>query len=750
METCGLERGGTGINFLSRDKPLFNIWSYTPNQQIHNCLNARTAWGICADSSGRMWVCTEGGGINLFEEGVRTHIYTQESGELQDNRVLTAFQDSQKNIWFGFHRGPLHYKDEWDIFHPFPLEKDDNLNIRALYEDERQQLWVGSQHGVHIVNLKKKKEIRHYDTENSALPENLVRSIVEDKEHRIWIGTFGRGIGVYTSDMQEIASLNTWKGFCSNRIEHLFKDSKNRIWVATSAGAVLIETSDLSKYQVFGRKGGLANSHVQAITEDAFGNIWLSTNMGISMISQDLNQVSNYFYTDGIPLGEFTSGSVTQDAKGNIYFGSNDGVCYFNPLYVAQERSVPSVIFTGLKIEDSLFTDNAEREWPLTGEDKINISHRQNTFSISFNVQDYSLNGRVEYAYRLKGMNETWYTLGKANVVTFRNLPHGDYALQVRARLHNQEWPSEVSALSFTINPPLWKSWWAMILYALLLGGIVVYQVRSYKRKMEWESNYQVEKQSREREQQINDERLRFFTNITHELRTPLTLILGPLEDLKKDTALSKIHVQKVSIIHRSAVRLLKLINQILEFRKTETQNKKLLISRADLSAFVYEIGLKYQNLNPNPGVNFHIDIKEKNLFLHFDKEVVTMILDNLISNAVKYTPEGDITLCLEKESEEKTAIRITDTGYGISEEAIPHIFERYYQEGSDYQASGTGIGLSLVKNLVDLHGGDIRVESTLGKGSVFILTLPTYHAYPGVLHVEEETAEISIKDEET
>lgn len=730
---------GTGINFVSHNKSLFNVWSYTPNQKIHNCLNARAAWGICADSSDKTWVCTEGGGINLFDEGVRTHVFSKESGELQDNRALTAYQDSQGILWFGFYRGPLYYKDKKNSFHPFPLEDADNLNIRTLYEDDKQQLWIGSQHGVHVVNLNNKSEILNYNTDNSLIPENLVRSLAQDKEHRIWIGTFGRGVGVYSSDMQLIESLNTWTGFCSNRIEHIFKDSQNRMWVATSAGAVLIDSSDLSRFQIFGRKKGLANNHIQAITEDANGNIWLSTNLGISMISHDLKKVSNYFYADGIPLGEFTPGSVTQDSKGNIYFGSNNGVCYFDPFYVSQKHSVPSVIFTKLKIEGTIFTDSLENERPLLGGEKINIGYQQNTFSISFNIQDYSFNGRVEYAYRLKGMNDTWYALGGESVVTFRNLPHGDYLLQVRARLRNQEWSTDISTMPFTINPPLWKSWWAIILYAFLLGGIVIYQFKSYKRKMEWESNYKIEKQSRAKEQQINDERLRFFTNITHELRTPLTLILGPLEDLKKDVTLSKSHAQKVSIIHQSAVRLLKLINQILEFRKTETQNKKLLISKANLSSFIYEIGLKYKELNQNPAVNFHIDIKEKKMCMYFDKEVLTMILDNLISNAIKYTPEGNITLCLEKESDENIAIRISDTGYGISEEAIPHIFERYYQEGSDYQASGTGIGLSLVRNLVQLHGGQIWVESTINKGSDFILTLPVSCTYPDVPHAEEE-----------
>ncbi len=739
---------GTGVNFISDRAPLFQKWTFTPNQQAHNALNTQTAWGICADSSDQLWIGTEGGGINLFDKGKRIRIFNRESGDLQDNRVLSAFNDSQGTIWFGLYKGTIHYTDKKDkLFHILKLDGDNDLDIRALYEDQQKRLWIGSHKGVFVVNLINKKILGHYDMTNSPLSEEFIRSITEDKEQRMWIGTFGQGINVFSSDMQRLEIVNRSTSFCSNRIEHIFRDSKKRMWVATSEGAALFpETSNLSEYQLFRRADGLASSHVQAIAEDSEGNIWLSTNSGISRISTDLKTISNYSYADGVPIGEFIAGSVTKDSKGNIYFGSNNGTCYFDPLYVAQHYSIPPVIFTELKIEDGLLTDQGKDIPILTGQ-KIKLNHRQNTFSISFNVQNYSLNGRVEYAYRLKGMNDTWYTLGDEGKVIFRNLPAGDYTLQIKTRLHNQDWASEISTLPFTVTPPFWKSWWAKIIYILLIIIIIIYQSKSYKRKIDLESNYKIEKQNHIKEQEINNERLRFFTNITHELRTPLTLILGPLEDLKKDAALSKVHAQKVSIIHQSAIRLLNLINQILEFRKTETQNKKLQVTKANLSSFIHEIFLKYKELNRNAAITFEIEIKEKNLCLYFDKEIVTMILDNLISNAIKYTPEGSIRLTLERESEEYIAIRISDTGYGISKEAIPHIFQRYYQEGTDYQASGTGIGLSLVKNLVELHRGKIQVESVQGKGSEFIFTLPTHDTYLNVAHIPEEMQPAEVQE---
>lgn len=265
------------------------------------------------------------------------------------------------------------------------------------------------------------------------------------------------------------------------------------------------------------------------------------------------------------------------------------------------------------------------------------------------------------------------------------------------------------------------------------------------------ESLYELEKKNHEQEQELNNERLRFYTNITHELRTPLTLILGPLEDMQKSNSLSGKDSQKISVIHQSAIRLLNLINQILEFRKTETQNKKLCVSRDNLAALVHEIGLKYKELNRKPEIDFCLEIEQEDMSLFFDKEVVTIILDNLISNAIKYTEKGTITLGLHqvvRNNIHHTEISVSDTGFGIAPDALPHIFDRYYQEGSEHQASGTGIGLALVKNLVVLHEGEIRVESSLNVGSTFYVSLLTDNTYPHVLHADSTEKTSDEKDE--
>ena len=376
---------------------------------------------------------------------------------------------------------------------------------------------------------------------------------------------------------------------------------------------------------------------------------------------------------------------------------------------------------------------------------------RKISFGLTFNVQNYSLVNQVEYVYMLKGLENSWYTVNENNSVTFRNIPPGKYEFLIKARVHNQEWPEEATSLTIRVNPPLWLTWWAKLIYILVSISIIYLILHAYKKKLDLESLYILEKKNHEQEQELNQERLRFYTNITHELRTPLTLILGPLEDMQKETSLPAKQAQKLSVIHQSALRLLNLINQILEFRKTETQNKKLCVSKGNIAPLIYEIGLKYKELNQKTKIDFQIQIEKEEMFLFFDKEIITIVLDNLISNAIKYTEQGRVTLSLYQTMRNEVAyteIKVSDTGYGISAEALPHIFDRYYQEGSEHQASGTGIGLALVKNLVVLHEGEIRVESSLNVGSTFYVSLLTDNTYPHVLHADSTEKTSDEKDE--
>lgn len=534
----------------------------------------------------------------------------------------------------------------------------------------------------------------------------------------------------------------------------MMEDSRKRILVATREGIIIFkDVSQPNIFVSFGAKEGLENTQVRAIQEDHDGYIWISTNGGISRLDEKNKRFYNYNYHDGIPMGDFMDGSTCITPDGTLFFGSQNGACYFNPRELSSPREVSPVTITQFFIYNKQ-TESRDTRLPVPISNRIvELPYNQNTFNISFNVLDYTQSSQVEFSYMLEGLENAWYSTQGDNQVTFRNIPHGNYVFKVKTRFRNQEWNENAAQLTVVIAPPLWLTWYAKLGYVILFIFALYALLRFYKRKLDLESSLEVERKQNLNKQELNEERLRFYTNITHELRTPLTLILGPLEDLLSDATLSPKHANKISIIHDSATRLLNLINRILEFRKTETQNRKLSVAKGDLGQLVQEVGLRYKELNPNNKVNYHIHIETEDTEIFYDADMITIILDNLMSNAAKYTSEGDITLSLRSVEENQikyTEISVSDTGHGIDAEALPHIFDRYYQAKSKYQASGSGIGLALVKGLSELHEGILKVESTVDTGTTFTLRLLTENTYPNAIHAQHDMEKKPMDAEET
>ena len=625
------------------------------------------------------------------------------------------------------------------------------LDICSFSEDINGKIWIGTQTGIYSYfnnQLSYEKEL------NAQLPDIMVHGIIRDKNGKLWVGTFGKGVVVFDEDDKKLYNFTTDHSFPSNAVNYMMEDSRKRILVATREGIIIFkDVSQPNVFVSFGAKEGLENTQVRAIQEDHDGYIWISTNGGISRLDEKNKRFYNYNYHDGIPMGDFMDGSTCITPDGTLFFGSQNGACYFNPRELSSPREVSPVTITQFFIYNKQ-TESRDTRLPVPISNRIvELPYNQNTFNISFNVLDYTQSSQVEFSYMLEGLENAWYSTQGDNQVTFRNIPHGNYVFKVKTRFRNQEWNENAAQLTVVIAPPLWLTWYAKLSYVILFIFALYALLRFYKRKLDLESSLEVERKQSLNKQELNEERLRFYTNITHELRTPLTLILGPLEDLLSDATLSPKHANKISIIHDSATRLLNLINRILEFRKTETQNRKLSVAKGDLGQLVQEVGLRYKELNPNNKVNYHIHIETEDTEIFYDADMITIILDNLMSNAAKYTSEGDITLSLRSVEENQikyTEISVSDTGHGIDAEALPHIFDRYYQAKSKYQASGSGIGLALVKGLSELHEGILKVESTVDTGTTFTLRLLTENTYPNAIHTQHDMEKKPMDAEET
>lgn len=738
---------GGGINVISNRSRFFNTWAYSPFRSTKNSLSTKLAWGLCTDDANRVWIGTDGG-IDVYDKGLKTAHYSKEKGDIPDNFIISALKDSEGNLWFGSFEGKvIRYDTKQKKFTTLAEIKND-ASVRCFFEDTNKNLWIGTNRGLFSYHLRTGM-VQYRNTENSNLPDNVILSVAQDAEGNLWIGSLGQGLSIHTADFKLLRNNNLYNGFCSNAIHHLYKDSKDRMWVATREGLVVFESSKDVKFRTFNEKDGLADSYTCAIMEGNPNEIWVSTNSGISHLYVEDGKFENFNFLDGIPIGNFMSGSVTKTTEGTICFASQSGVCYFNSKDKPANFKAPKAMITEFRFYDRHKT-LPDNHLSLPVNEKIELKHFQNTFSIAFNVLDFGLNEETEYAYMLKGLEDTWYNLGGEKQVTFRNLPHGSYEFKLKSRLRNQEWSDEITSLDITIQPPFWLTWWAKTLYFLVIIWLIQFIANFYKRKLKLENELYLEQKNHQQEQELNDERMSFYTNITHELRTPLTLIIGPLKDLEMDQTLSQGHSKKISLISRSATRLLNLINQIMEFRKTETQNRKLCVVNGDLARLLQEIGVKYEGLNQNAAVRIQTKLEKELPNMLYDPEIVTIILDNLISNAMKYTKTGEIVISLRSmvENKEKyTEIEVRDTGCGIPPEALPRLFDRYYQVNNENQVAGSGIGLSLVKNLAELHLGSVLVESTLGQGSTFGFRFKTDQTYPEAIHTEmiqKESDELS------
>ena len=751
INTRSIERDGfgniwignysTGVDFIAANKqPFHTLPNYDQSHQT------KRIYGVTSDRKDRVWL----GGEDELQMSIDGKIVKSWNISKAMNRshsfIMCLMADSHDNIWLGVEDdGVVKFNtiteqmERIDIGHPVS-------DIRAFYEDKDGKIWIGSEFGVYtFLNGKVEKPAFINDVLGSSVAFGFI-----EKDSLLLTATYAHGLVKFNRQAGTWTELSKANGLPSINVNHILLDHQGCLWAATPDGLTFVrDIHHLEDAKTYTESDGLADRHIRAIQEDRSGRIWVSTYSGIACFDRQKEQFYKYDHLNGLPPGSFIAGSTTTLPDGTMYFGSPTGVCYFNPqlqnndIKVSEAEIVVCEAYnpTGDDTEIlNLMPDEAKR---------VYTNHTQNTLRIAFTVKDYSQVDNVEYSYKMEGLNDKWYYIGDDHDVVFRGLQPGNYTFVLRAKLKNQDWEDATTTqFEIRIAPPFWRTWWAYLFYMFIAAALAWYILRSYKHKLRLENSLELTRRESLQKQELHEERLRFFTNITHELRTPLTLILGPLEDLVNDKHLPETYQKKIGLINKSAQRLHDLINQILEFRKTETQNFHLSVAKGDLGALVKEIGQNFKQLNRNPKLAIHVMVRPDIPPIYFDSEIVTTILNNFLSNAIKYTPEGSIDLIMLMDNGQ-VSISVKDTGYGIDKASLPHIFDRYYQAKGKHQASGTGIGLALVKSMADLHEGLLAVESEAGKGSKFTFSLRIDNTYPQALHKEDKESEELIVNSE-
>jgi len=733
-----------GVNKYDKNLAFFNLRQ--SNRFDPAGLSASVVTSFVEAGRNRIYVGTDGGGLNLFnsETGVFQHISL---GESAPNALsILAMEKKGSELWVGTYLDGLFIFDTKTGKSRHVKSGNGQANISGsdvfcMKADSRGNMWVGTNgQGVDRFDADSKTFV-HFNKvglgRHRIQLNGYIRSIEEDREGNIWIGSNGSGIAVYNPLNRYTKLLN--KGntdLPTDNIYCIYAARDGRMWIGSTAGLSCYDLN-VNKVVTFSEEDGLANGVVYKILEDENGKIWVSTNKGISSFDPAAKRFKNYSSYNGVQRSPFVLGAGLKLSDGRLFFGGTDGFNYFNPKDLYANKSVPKVVLTDLRISNQSVkpSEDSPIKEDISVVEVINLDYKQN-FSLSFVALNYTSPRESRYSYKLENFDKEWNVVGQSNTAIYTNLDPGEYVFNVKATSDTGEWTTPVKSVKIIVHSPLWLTGYAYAFYLLLIGSILIYirrmGIRKLKHRFAQEQErlrvqqmIEQERRESERLREFDKLKIKFLTNLSHEFRTPISLIVGPVEQLIQQETNSPRN-QQLQMIKRNSRRLLNLVNQLLDFRNIKEKEQKLHVSERDFVAFVREVAESFKDLADRKRINFSFSSDVRSYFTVFDANKIERIFFNLLSNAFKFTLEGgEVSLMIQEN--EGLHISLSDSGIGMKEEEQERIFERFFQTETDGSVinQGSGIGLSIAKEFVKLHGGTIQVNSIAGKGSTFIVDLP-------------------------
>jgi signal transduction histidine kinase/ligand-binding sensor domain-containing protein/DNA-binding response OmpR family regulator len=735
-----------GLNLLAKSKQVFINFSALPNDNHY--LNSNIIYAFWIDDSGKIWIGTEDGGINIYNPANKTFEYLV-SRETDNNSIsrncIKAFQyDGRENLWIGTFWGGIDILNlrTRKIEHLRHSANDLNTlsdnRVWDLCMDNNGNFWIGTSAGVDMYD----PETRRFVSFPEISGNRQVSWINIDSEGDLWIGTNNEMI-IYDPASREISRF-------PEHTRSFTEDSKNRYWIATSDKGLALYSKEKGALNYYGEEEGIANNQALCILEDNNNYLWISTSNGLSKFDPEKEQFWNFTSRDGLRNDQFNYGAGYKANNGDLLFGGINGFNIFNPNDVrTDDKSVP-LVFTELRIFNKPVVagrdNDAVLEKSISETSHLFLRYDQNVFTLEFAALNFINSSGNLYSYFLEGFDKNWNEPSTTRVATYTNLNPGDYTLRIRRILPGNQADENELTLLITIIPPFWMTWWFRTLVILFISFFAVLLARFIINREKIKNELVLEKIKARNLHELDMLKLRMFTNISHEIRTPLTLILGPLEKLIAGRVPEHEVSSHLGLVYRNTKQLDSLINQLLDFRKLEAGNLKLEVTRDDMIQLVSETVQSFQEYAKEKQITLEFHSTRKKLISFFDPGKIRTILNNLLSNALKYTDVGgliSVHLSLvfaepeddslsDHDDEQFIEISVKDNGKGISEINKEKIFTRFFRVDSKNESTGTGIGLSLVNELVRLHKGTINVTSKLGKGSKFTVRLPYVLEEPG------------------
>ena len=707
---------------------------------------------IAEDADGNWWLGTNDQGVICYNPltGSRQH-FRREKTHLTTDVIVSVKRAKDGSLWFGsFNGGLSRYKDGvWKAYHN--KEGLAGESVWSLTELPSGNIVIGTLgSGVQILNPLT-DEFRTYDKSNSNLESDFVSSVTLSKQGKILIA-HSQGFSVLdhtTHKLENYTKTKSGRLFLNPQINQMYEDSRGLAWIATNSGLNILDKLNDELYELTA-DNGLGGTVACAITEDHHGNIWVSTDKGVAQVSVSRHgnrydfSIVNYNHLDGLQERQFNFRSIFTNHRGDVLFGGQDGVNIFPEGRKEPIQAKSEVIFSGLILFDHPLAVGEEYDGHVILEKALNLnreielSSSDNSFTIQLAATTIVVPARKRFYYRLKGLSDKWMmTPPNRNEVTFTNLSPGTYTLEVSIVGRDGHISKEVSTLKIKVNPPFYLSIWAFLIYTLLIATGLYYAYRLSVRRQE--ERFRVEQLERERvkDKELDEMKMKFFTNVSHELRSPLMLVLQPLGQLLKKEENPK-KKNTLDIVHRNATKLLALVNQLLDFRKLEASQVKLNPVTGDIVNYLRNICRSFR-LTQDKNIHLTFYSPMESLVMSFDDDKIGKVVNILLSNAYKFTKDDgrvDVSIQLmsktadPSQTEDLLQIKVSDTGVGISDETKKHIFDRFYQvEGQEVSSyGGSGLGLSMVKDYVELHDGQVSVSDNAGQGTAFTIRIPIRH----------------------
>jgi signal transduction histidine kinase/ligand-binding sensor domain-containing protein/DNA-binding response OmpR family regulator len=761
----------SGVMWLHTDQRGLDKVIFTPNDFNQHLVTETGVFkseneirGLMCDSKNRLWVGAKSGKLYIYDQGRPVNIHFEGIPKGGIGAVYTIFQDPDRCIWMGtkenglFMAQPLdeqetNYRLSHFVHHPKdPLSISSN-QIYSIVADSLHRIWVGTfDKGLNMFVPGRQENVfvRFYDGMN-GYPNGYhkIRHLALDGNGRLWIAsTDGLVVGnilkkegvkfrTYSKLPGDIHSLG------NNDVQYIFQGHDGRMWLATSGGGLNLAQqsagTDSLTFKIFSTNEGLASNYILSCNEDRNHQLWVATKSSLSRFDPAKLKFDNFNSYDGLPSNGFSEASCTITPDGKLFFGTIKGLLSFDPSSIKYHPIHSNVVFTGLYINNEVIrpgNDQSILKYDIDKSPALRLSHNQNTIGIDYAILDFRSGDRQNYLYRLKGFDSTWVDNKNQRRTTYTNLPPGDYEFEVKSPDRDNYINVPQRKLAITILPPWWKTWWAYVIYSCLFFVAAFFARKITLTVLKLRQKIAVD-------QKMTALKMAFFTNVSHELRTPLTLILNPTEEVLKNEPLSEQGKLYLSIVRRNADRMVRFVNQLLDLRKAQSGQERLRLSKVELGTFIKDIMGYFDQAATASNMEMKLS-GDASITMLLDIDKMETVIYNLLGNSFKFSPQGSvIEVMIKSEPATGVIIEVLDQGPGVPEEDLESIFQLYHESEAlaTEHLKGTGIGLALAREFVELHGGKISANNRSDLGLSLKIELPFLHDLFPSEEIEDESA---------